>query len=103
MVEEELLVERARSGDLEAFGTLVKRFQDMAYGCAYAVLGDFHLAEDAAQEAFVTAYHHLGKLRDPKKFPGWFRRIVLSQCNRLDTRRTRFDHPAGGGSRCPIR
>ncbi len=41
---------------LEAFGQIVVRFQDMAYGCAYALLGDFHLAEDAAQEAFLTAY-----------------------------------------------
>ena len=40
---------------LAAFGEIVRRFQDMAYGCAYAVLGDFHLAEDAAQEAFLAA------------------------------------------------
>ena len=40
----------------EAFGQLVNRFQDMAYGCAYAILEDTHLAQDAAQEAFVEAY-----------------------------------------------
>ena len=67
----------------EAFGEIVSSFQDMAYACAYAVLGDFHLAEDAAQEAFVTAWQKLDQLREPDAFPGWFRRIVLTECNRL--------------------
>ncbi len=43
----------------QAFGELVKRFQDMAYGYAYALLGDPATAQDAAQEAFITAYQHL--------------------------------------------
>ncbi len=73
---------------LEAFGQIVQRFQDMAYGCAYAVLGDFHLAQDATQEAFLTAYRQLADLRQPRAFPPWLRRIVLSQCSRL-TRRQR--------------
>ena len=55
----------------------------MAYACAYAVLGDFYLAEDAAQEAFISAWQKLGQLRQPEAFPGWFRRIVLTECNRL--------------------
>jgi RNA polymerase sigma factor (sigma-70 family) len=67
----------------EAFCELVMIFQDMAYACAYAVLGDFHLAQDAAQEAFVSAWQKLSQLRQPEAFPGWFRRIVLTECNRL--------------------
>ena len=39
------LVERIRGGDREAYGDLVRRFQDMAAGYAYSLLGDFHLAE----------------------------------------------------------
>ncbi len=67
----------------EAFSAIVRAFQDMAYACAYAVLKDFHLAEDAAQEAFISAWQKLHQLRQPKAFPGWFRRIVRSECNRL--------------------
>jgi RNA polymerase sigma factor (sigma-70 family) len=67
----------------EAFEQLVRRFQDMAYSCAYAVLGDFSLAEDAAQEAFITAWRKLDQLRQPEAFPGWFKRIVLTECSRL--------------------
>lgn len=67
----------------EAFCELVMMFQDMAFACAYAVLGDFHLAEDAAQEAFISAWQKLDQLRQPDAFPGWFRCIVLTECNRL--------------------
>ncbi|NIR02616.1 MAG: RNA polymerase subunit sigma-24, partial [Gemmatimonadales bacterium] len=63
-------------------------FQDMAVGYAYSILGDFHLAEDAAQEAFVQAYLDLRKLRVPQAFPSWLRRIVFKQCDRF-TRRKR--------------
>jgi len=44
------VVLRARSGDFEAFEALVKRFQHRAFGFAYSVLGDYHLAEDAASD-----------------------------------------------------
>ncbi|MHC4717479.1 MAG: RNA polymerase sigma factor, partial [Planctomycetota bacterium] len=83
----EPLILSARAGDLSAYGLIVGRFQDMAYGYAYSILGDFHLAEDAAQEAFLEAYVHLGSLRCPAAFPGWFRRIVFKHCDRLRRRR----------------
>lgn len=77
------LVRAAQSGDTKAYGRLVATFQDMAYGYAYSMLGDFHLAEDAAQEAFVEAYCNLAKLHDAEAFAGWFRRIVQFRCHRL--------------------
>lgn len=89
MNEARELVLKAKDSDAtlaekhEAFGGLVRSFQDMAYACAYAVLGDFQLAEDAAQEAFISAWQKLSQLRQPEAFPGWFRRIVLTECNRL--------------------
>ena len=87
MEQLESLVIKARHGDLAAYGDIVRRFQDMAYGCGYAVLGDFHLAEDVAQEAFVEAYRTLGQLRQPAAFPGWFRRIVFKHCDRIARRK----------------
>ena len=79
-------ISRARSGDLEAYAHIVRHFQDMAYGCGYAVLGDFHLAQDVAQEAFIDAYRLLDQLREPAAFPGWFRKIVLKHCDRITRR-----------------
>jgi RNA polymerase sigma-70 factor (ECF subfamily) len=75
--------EVAKSGRHEAFGELVRRFQDMAYTNAFAILQDSQLAQDAAQEAFITAYQKLEQLQDPKAFPGWLRRIVRTHCNRM--------------------
>ena len=77
------LVTRARTDDDRAYGELVHRFQDMAYGYAYAILNDFHLAEDAAQEAFIEAYRCLPGLEHPQAFPAWLKRIVFKHCNRL--------------------
>ena len=77
------IVAMAQRGDIEAFESLVGRFQDMAFAYALSVVGDRGLAEDVVQEAFLRAYLDLGSLRDPAAFPGWFRRVVLMRCNRL--------------------
>ncbi|HJT57357.1 MAG TPA: sigma-70 family RNA polymerase sigma factor [Ktedonobacteraceae bacterium] len=77
------LVIAAQNGDLDAFGCIVQRFQGMAYTLAYAMLEDAQLAEDVAQEAFIEAYLNLPKLREPAAFPGWFRRIVFKQGDRV--------------------
>jgi RNA polymerase sigma factor (sigma-70 family) len=81
------LVVRVQSGEPGAFPELVSSFQDMTVGYAYSILGDFHLAEDAAQEAFLDAYRHLGDLREPLAFPGWLRRIVFKHCDRRTRKR----------------
>jgi RNA polymerase sigma factor (sigma-70 family) len=82
-VEEfERLVLRAQAGDMHAYGEIVGRFQGMVYGYAYSMLGDTHLAEDAAQDAFVEAYRGLAKLATARAFPAWLRRIVSRCCGR---------------------
>ncbi len=81
------LVRKAQAGDLGAFDELVTRFRDMAVGYAYSQLRDFHLAEDAAQEAFVQAYADLKMLRQVEAFPTWFRRLVFKHCDRLSRRK----------------
>jgi RNA polymerase sigma factor (sigma-70 family) len=77
------LVQRAKGGELDAYDAVVRRTQDLAVGYAYALLGDFHLAQDAAQEAFLAAYLALPQLREPAAFPAWFRTILRKQCDRL--------------------
>jgi RNA polymerase sigma factor (sigma-70 family) len=77
------LVERAAAGTHDAYAVIVRRFQGMAVGYAYASLHDFQLAEDAAQEAFFEAFSNLSKLREPAAFGGWLRRIVFKQCDRI--------------------
>ena len=84
--ELDFLIIRAQAGDLDAFGTIVLRFQDMAVGYAYSILGDFHLAQDAVQEAFIEAYRNLAKVYGAVVFPAWFRRIIFKNCDRFTRR-----------------
>src|SRR5919199_314305 len=91
----ESLILRAREGDADAYAAIVWRFQDMAVGYGYALLRDFQLAEDAAQEAFLEAYRHLSALREPAAFPGWFRRIVFKHCDRLTRGKSLVTVPLG--------
>ncbi len=81
------LVQHAKDGDSRAFGALVKQYQGMAYGYAYVLLGDSHLAQDATQEAFLDAYQNLHALQAPAAFPAWFRRIVFKHCDRFSRRK----------------
>src|SRR5215469_5229028 len=83
----EQLVQRALKGDLTAFVALTRRFQHLAFGTALALLGDFHQAEDAVQEAFLSAWSALPALSDPAAFPGWLRGIVRHHAFRTLRRR----------------
>ncbi|MCC3376517.1 RNA polymerase sigma factor [Cohnella sp. REN36] len=73
------LVERARFGDQEAFGELVRRHRAQALGLAGKLTKDAHLAEDVVQEALIRAFLHLGTLMDTGRFMPWFQRIVRNQ------------------------
>ena len=81
------LFQQAQKGDLDAFAAIVQRFEKMATGYAYAVLGDFHLAEDAAQAAFFEAYINLAKVYDAVAFPAWLRKVVFKHCDRIARKR----------------
>jgi DNA-directed RNA polymerase specialized sigma24 family protein len=80
-------VRAAQAGSLHDFEVLVQQFQDMAMGYSRVLLNDTHLAEDAAQDAFVQAYTRLEQLQTPEAFPGWFWQIVYSCCMRYRQRR----------------
>lgn len=69
------LVSLSLAGNDGAYGELVRRYQRAVIGSAYKVLRDFALAEDAAQDAFVSAWMSLDKLRDTSRFGAWVCRI----------------------------
>jgi RNA polymerase sigma factor (sigma-70 family) len=80
------LIERAKQGEQAAFGTVVARYQNVAVGYAFTLLGDRQLAQDAAQEAFVDAYYKLHQLANHDAFGGWLRTIVFKHCDRIKRR-----------------
>lgn len=77
--DEATLLERARRGDMEAYGELVTRYQALAQRTAYVITRDAGAAEDAAQEAFVKAYRALGRFRPGAPLRPWLLRIVANE------------------------
>ena len=82
MVEDDVqLIYKVLSGDDEAFTTLVRKHQKSVHALAWRRVGDFHFAEEITQDAFLRAYKHLPKLKDPKQFSGWLYVITNQLCN----------------------
>jgi RNA polymerase sigma-70 factor, ECF subfamily len=77
-----VLVERAMAGDHEAFSELTRLSVAKLYAVARLILRDNERAEDATQEALVTAWRRLATLRDPDRFEAWMRRLLVHACYR---------------------
>ena len=99
------LVDRARLGDEEAFGALVREVGDRCIFIAHRILRDADLAEDAVQVAPVQAWRELPALRDLDRFEAWLHRILVNACYAEARRSRRFaanvvllemDAPAAG-------
>src|SRR5262245_58731013 len=86
------LVSAARRGDKWAFVEIVARHQAMVCGMALGVLGDFAASEDAAQEAFLTAWRKFHELREPERLRAWLGQIARHAA--LGYRRRRRGHDA---------
>ena len=65
------LVEWSLTGDREAFGRIVERYQSLVCSITYGATGSLSLSEDLAQETFVTAWKQLSELREPSKLRAW--------------------------------
>ena len=74
------VVERARSGDREAFADLVHQISDTLLGVARRILRDPTLAEDVLQNALLTIWRKLPHLREADRFEGWAFRILVHAC-----------------------
>ena len=82
--DEQLMAAIAQGGMAE-FGELVIRHQDKAFALALRTLGQWDLAKDIAQEAFLRVYHSAKRYRPQAKFATWLYRIVVNLC--LDEQR----------------
>jgi len=79
-MDEVAIIQHAQQGDLDAFNRLVLAYQDMVYNQAYRVMGERAAAEDATQEAFISAYRKLHTYRGGS-FKAWLLRIVTNSKN----------------------
>jgi RNA polymerase sigma factor (sigma-70 family) len=90
------LVRAAQDGDREALGVLILRHQGTMYSAACAVLGPGPDAEDAVQDAALTALRQIGSVREPAAIAFWLRTIVRNAClMQLRASRTARTVPVG--------
>jgi len=86
-IDDATLLRRHVDGDAAAFGVLVARHRDRAWAVALRTLGDPAEAEDAVQDAFLSAYRQAARFRGDAQFGTWLHRIVVNSC--LDKMRRR--------------
>ena len=74
------LIQRVLAGDETAFAELVNKYQKPVHALAWRKIGDFHIAEEITQDAFLKVYQRLDTLKDPNQFSGWLYVIATRRC-----------------------
>ncbi len=78
-MDETALVHSAQNGDLDSFNTLILHYQDSVFNTALRIMGDEDLAQDAAQEAFISAFRSISTFRGGS-FKAWLMRMATNAC-----------------------
>lgn len=81
------LLQRILGGEVEAFEDLVARTESRVLALAWRMLGDRHLAEDAAQETYLRVFRSLRTFRVGERFEAWLVRITVNVCRDLARKR----------------
>lgn len=77
---DEHIVERALTGDADAFGEIVRRWERRIFALTYGMLGREEDARDATQETFLAAFRSIRAFRGEAKVSSWLHRIAVNQC-----------------------
>ena len=74
------LIQRTLVGDQRAFSALVRRYQKPLHALVWRKIGDFHIAEEIAQDIFLKVYKKLQTLKNPNRFAGWLYVMATRRC-----------------------
>jgi RNA polymerase sigma factor (sigma-70 family) len=89
-MDETELIRASQEGDLDSFNQLVRTYEKMAFNLAYRMLGSPQAAEDATQEAFLSAWKNIRRFRGGS-FKAWVMQITANACR--DELRRNKRHP----------
>lgn len=73
-------VRQSRDGHPEAFGELIRRYQQMINGLTYRMTGSLEDSEDLAQEVFIQAFRKLDSFRGDARFSTWLYQVAMNHC-----------------------
>lgn len=77
-MQEQDLIESVRKGNNHAFEILVNQYKDMVFSICIKITEDYHLAEEAAQDAFLKSYQQIARFKGQSKFSSWLYKIALN-------------------------
>jgi len=81
------LIQRILGGEVDAFEDLMAHTEARVLALAWRMLGDRHLAEDAAQETYLRVFRSLRTFRADERFEAWLVRIAVNVCRDLARKR----------------
>jgi RNA polymerase sigma-70 factor (ECF subfamily) len=84
------LIEQACNGDTDSFTELCRRYYPAMVAIAHSIIGDRHLAEDAAQQTFAKAVRKMSNLKSKNKFAAWLAAICRNAALDLTNKKERF-------------
>jgi len=85
------IIARVLRGETDVFGLLVRRYQNRYVRFAVSMVGSQADAEDVLQAAFVRAYRHLRRCRQPERFGAWLHQIVVNECRTALANQVRYE------------
>lgn len=91
MCEDNKLLSKIQAGDLDAFNTLVEKYQKKVFNIAYNYMGNTEDASEIAQEAFLRAYTSLKGFRNESSFKTWLYNITANVCKDELRKRKKFN------------
>lgn len=107
-ISDNVLIEKARGGDTQAFTQLVKRYEQLVYGFSYKICRDKEKAEETLQDTFINVYRKLGQFNGKSKFSTWLYSIVTNNClmnrrkRKIETEMISLDEPPVSDNREPL-
>lgn len=79
-LDESILVDHAKSGDMQSFEELVSRYRDRVYARAFSIMRNEDLAIDLSQNAWIKAWQRLEQFHGDASFVTWLNRIITNLC-----------------------
>lgn len=98
--EMQILITKAKNGDSASFGKLYSQYAEQLYRFALYTLKNTHDAEDAVQNAALTAWRSIRDLKKDGSFKSWFFKILYNECMKTARDKSRREIPVEDVSAC---
>lgn len=92
---DEVVIERVRGGDTRSYETIMRRYNQRLFRAARSILLDDDVAQDAVQEAYVSAYYKLDKYSPTGSFGAWLTRIAVNEALMIRRKNLKYQRMNG--------